>query len=54
MYVYKTFNLDVVDIIILILFITRISSYVTDVLIFHNNTIFDSHQIYVCYSTFSS
>lgn len=47
MYVYKTFNLDVVDIIILILFITRISSYVTDVLIFHYFTIFDSHQIYL-------
>lgn len=41
MYVYKIFNFDVVDIIILILFIIRIFSYVIDVLIFYNNIIFD-------------
>lgn len=41
MYVYKIFNFEVVDIIILILFIIRIFSYVIDVLIFYNNIIFD-------------
>lgn len=45
--VYKRFILDLVDIIIKLIsvYITIISKYVTYVLMFHNNTIFDSHKI---------